>query len=397
MNAHEERRFLEPPPNFAPLRSRALVVAAIGGGICVLAWLLNPARFVQSYLVAYLFWIGIATACLSVVMLHQLVGGIWGFLVRRPAEAATAAIPWMALLFLPIALGLRYLYPWDDPSKVAADHILQIKVRYLNAGFFLGRSALYLVLWSALAVLYHRWSSRQDETTDPSPTGKLQVLSGPGLVIYFLVVTFAMIDWAMSLEPDWFSSIYGAMRLVGQVLAALAFLIIVAARLKETEPMAEVGTREAFNDLGNLLLAFVMLWAYMSFSQYLITWSGNLADEIPWYLRRSAGGWRSVAVGLIVFHFFVPFFLLLSRERKRGARSLARVCWAILAVRVVDELWLILPAFEAPNVLEFWPVVPAMFGIGGLWMAVFFGRLSARPLVPRNDPQLAAALEHHGD
>jgi hypothetical protein len=217
------------------------------------------------------------------------------------------------------------------------------------------------------------------------------------MVAYFLAVTFAMIDWGMSLEPDWYSSIYGVMLLVGQVLATLAILIIVTAWLSETKPLAEVATPQAFNDLGNLLLAFVMLWAYMSFSQYLIIWSGNVAEEIPWYLRRSVGGWRAVAVSLIAFHFFVPFFLLLSRDRKRNAGALATVCVPILFMRFVDINWVILPAFSARNMLEFWSVVPAFVGIGGIWIAVFFNRLGARPLLPRNNPQLKAALEHHGE
>jgi hypothetical protein len=177
----------------------------------------------------------------------------------------------------------------------------------------------------------------------------------------------------------------------------LAFLIIASTWLSDVEPLSEAATPEAFNDLGNLLLAFVMLWAYMSFSQYLITWSGNLADEIPWYLRRSAGGWRAIAVSLIVFHFFVPFFLLLSRERKRSGWSLTEVARLVLLMRLVDYAWLVLPAFEQPNMAVYWPVLAAMLGMGGLWIWVFVSCLRSRPLLPRNDPALAAALEHHGE
>jgi hypothetical protein len=395
MNGGDDR--LDLPPDLDGLRRRAWACAAIGGVLCAVAWAVNPARFVQSYLVGFLFWVGISAACLAVVMLHQLVGGLWGFLVRRPAEAGASTLPWMALLFLPIALGLRSLYPWADPSRVRADEVIRIKTGYLNPGFFLVRAAIYFGVWSLLALAFNRWSAQQDRDGDPGPSRRLQGMSGPGLVLYFLAVTFAMIDWGMSLEPDWFSSIYGAMLLVGQVLATLAVLILVASRLAEDRRMERVATAEAFNDLGNLLLAFVMLWAYMSFSQYLITWSGNLADEIPWYLRRSAGGWRAVAAGLILFHFFVPFFLLLSRGRKRNPRALARVCWAILVMRLVDICWLILPAFEAPRMLDFWAVVPAMLGIGGLWVALFLGRLGSRPLLPLHEPLLAATLEHHGE
>ena len=401
MNAHVDSSAAAPAlaPRIEPIRRRALAAAALGGGLCLAAALISPARFFPSYLVGFFFWLGISTGCVAVVMLHRLVGGIWGFAVRRPAEAGAMTVPLMALLFIPIALGLRYLYPWADPSRVRADKLLQIKAEYLNVGFFLGRAVLYFAIWTALALLLNRGSQRQDRNGNNDSnriSGWLQNLSGPGLVLYFLAVSFAMIDWGMSLEPHWFSSIYGAMLLVGQVLSTLAALIIVASWLSETEPLQRAATSEAFNDLGNLLLAFTMLWAYMSFSQYLITWSGNLAYEIPWYLRRSAGGWRLVAVCLIVFHFFVPFFLLLSRDRKRNPRALAMVAVAILVMRLIDNVWLIIPAFSGATILEYWAVLPAFFGIGGLWVALFLWRLGSRPLLPTNDPQLVAALEHHG-
>jgi hypothetical protein len=379
------------------IRQRALYSAAGGWVLCLLAWLVQPQWLFPSYLVAFLFWVGISVSCVALLMLHRLVGGLWGFVVRAPAEAGAMTVPLMALLFVPIALGLRYLYPWADPSEAAKDPLIQAKVKYLNVNFFLIRAVIYFVIWSGLAAIMIRGARAQDRTTDTAPTRRLQTVSGPGLALYFLAVTFAVVDWGMSLEPDWFSTIYGPMLLVGWVLGMLATMIIVASKLADLEPLKEVATHEGFNELGNLLLAFVMLWAYMSFSQYLITWSGNLAEEVPWYLRRSEGGWRVVAFALIVFHFFVPFFLLLSRDRKRNSRALARVAVAILVMRFIDNIWLVLPAFKAPNVLVFWPVVPAMLAVGGLWVAVFAGRLRTGPLLPHNDPQLAAALEHHGE
>lgn len=391
------------PSNFEPLRRRALTAGVVGGALCLVAWFVSPQRFLASYLVGFLFWVGISVGCVAVLMLHRLVGGRWGFVVRAPAEAAAMTVPLMALLFLPIALGLHHLYRWADPSWVAAHASVQAKVKYLNVDFFLARNAGYFILWSLLAFLMARGSRSSEQGQAPYPGQWLQNLSGPGLALYFLTMTFALMDWGMSLEPDWFSTIYGAMLLVGQVLSTLATLIIVAAWLADTEPLPEVATPEGFNELGNLLLAFVMLWAYMSFSQYLISWSGNLTEEIPWYLRRSEGGWRPVAVVLIVFHFFAPFLLLLSRDRKRSAPALAAVAGTILAMRLVDDIWLVLPAFKDlkhpasdPSVLEYWSVVPVMFGMGGFWVAVFLARLKTRPLVPRNDPLLAAVLEEHG-
>lgn len=392
MNAPDNHLF----PPLDRVRHIAVRLSASGAVLCALAWLVNPARFYQSYLVGFMFWVGVSVACLAVIMVHHLVGGLWGFAIRRPAEAGALTVPLMAILFLPIVLGMRYLYPWTDPSVLAAHPVVRAKIQYLNADFFLIRALIYFVIWTGLALLLN-WGARvQDRVEDPYPTHRLQTLSGPGMVLYFLTVTFAMVDWGMSLEPDWFSSIYGVMLLVGHVLATLAIFIIVATWFSETKPLVEVATPQAFNDLGNLLLGFVMLWAYMSFSQYLITWSGNLSEEISWYLRRSVGGWRAIAAILIVFHFFVPFFLLLSQDRKRKARALTKVCIAILFMRFVDNTWLFLPAFRARSMWEFWSVIPAFLGIGGAWVVVFLDRLVSRPLLPRNNPQLTAALEHHG-
>ena len=386
-----------PLPDFALIRRKAAMVGGVGLALCAVAGLINPARFFQSYLVGFMFWVGVSTSCLAVIMVSHLVGGLWGFSVRRFAEAGALTAPLMALFFVPLALGMKYIYPWTDPSYLAAHPVAQAKVQYLNVEFFLIRAVIYFAIWTVLALLLNWGSSVQDRVKDPYPTHRLQTLSGPGMVLYVLSLTFAMIDWGMSLEPEWFSSVYGVMLLVGQVLATLAIFIILANWLSKTEELVEVATPQAFNDLGHLLLAFTMLWAYMSFSQYLITWSGNLAEEIPWYLRRSVGGWRPVAAILIAFHFFLPFFLLLSQDRKRKAASLMKVCVVILALRFVEQCWVFLPAFQAKYMLEFWSVAPAFVGIGGIWMAVFFNRLAARPLLPRNNPQLEAALEHHGE
>ena len=380
----------------------ALIAGGAGAVLCALAAVIAPRWFLPAYLVAFLFWLGIALGALGAVMLHQLVGGVWGFVIRRLAEAATLTLPLMALLFLPIVLGMHSLYPWADAEEVGKSAALQHKAPYLNVTWFLIRAAIYFAVWIGLALLIRLGSRRQDEVPESYPTRWTQTLSGPGLVLWFLAITFAMVDWAMSLEPEWYSTIYGAMLLVGFSLSALAMLVIVAERLAGARPLSLVATPEGFHDLGNLLLAFTMLWAYISLSQYLIVWMGNLTEEIPWYLRRSQGGWWGLALGLILFHFFLPFFLLLFRARKRRPSELVRVCWVLLAMHFFDLCWLILPAFPrnssgAPNILAFWGVVPAMVGIGGLWLAVAAWFLRARPLLPLHDPLLEEVFEHHGE
>ncbi|MFQ5737677.1 MAG: hypothetical protein ACE5JX_01580 [Acidobacteriota bacterium] len=364
----------------------------VGGiGLVALAFLglFNPGLFFRSYLLSYLFWLQISLGSLAILMLHHMVGGGWGFVIRRLLEAATRTLPLMALLFLPLLLGLRELFEWARPEAVE-DEILRHKALYLNVPFFVVRAALYFAIWILLSYFLNKRSLQQDRIGDPGLTRKLQILSGPGLVLYGATVTFSSIDWAMSLEPHWFSTIYGMMFMVGQSLTALAFAIVALKVFSAHPPLDSVVTPKHFHDLGNLTLAFVMLWAYLSFSQYLITWSGNLPEEIPWYLHRIHGGWQYIGLFLILFHFTLPFLLLLSRVNKRSGRSLALLAGFILMLRFVDLFWLIVPALDWQEGLNFhWSDLFAILGIGGVWCALFTRRLGERALLPLHDPRFA--------
>jgi hypothetical protein len=380
------------------LQSRALVVGAAGLALSLGAGLLWPAEFLRAYLVGYVFWVGIALGCLGLTMLHHLTGGSWGLPVRRPMESAGMTLLPLALLFLPIALGLPRLYEWARPEAVAEDPALLHKTLYLSAGFFLARTGGYFVIWIALAFLLGRLSAAQDRRDDYGPSRWLGAISGPGLALLFLTGSFAAIDWMMSLEPHWVSTIYGAMVVVGQGLATLAMMIVVVDVLAAEPPMAEAATPGRLHDLGNLLLAFTMLWAYLSFCQYLIIWSGNLPEEIPWYLRRARGPWEGVGLALILFHFFLPFFVLLFREIKRQARLLVQVAWLVLGMHWLDLVWLIIPAATDPASprIDWGPVLLSllpMAGIGGICTAVLTWRLKGWPLIPLHDPNLELALE----
>jgi hypothetical protein len=339
----------------------------------------------RSYLISYLFWLGIALGCLPLLMLHHLVGGTWGFVIRRVLEAGTRTLPLMALLFLPIIFGIHYLYDWSHPEIVARDRILQAKAAYLNVSFFVLRAAIYFFAWMIFAYLLNKWSAEQDVTGNPDIIRRFQMLSAPGLVVYSLAITFASVDWGMSLEPHWFSTIYGMLFMVGQSLAALAFVIPVAAYLSESLPVSKFLNADILQDLGNLLLTFVMLWAYLSFSQYLIIWSGNLTSEIPWYVHRGTNGWQWVAALLALFHFAIPFLLLLGRANKRKKTFIASIAIAIVAMRWVDIYWLIAPAFF-PSVRIHWLDVLLLAVLGGIWFYVFLGQLMNRALLPLRDP-----------
>lgn len=383
------------PLRLAFLQRRAWLVGAGGLLLGLVGLVLSPAQFFRSYLFAYLFWLSIAIGCAAVVMIYHLVGGAWGFVIRRLLEAGMRTLPVMAVLFLPLLLGLSSLYEWARPEAVAGDALLQHKSAYLNVPFFMVRAALYFAVWVGIAHFLHKWSLAQDETGDPALARRMETVSGPGLVLYGGAVTFAAVDWAMSLDPHWFSTIYGILWMVGQVLTALAFVIVALRLLANQEPLAGVLTRSHFHDLGNLLLAFVMLWAYVSFSQFLIIWSGNLTEEIPWYLRRLHGGWQEVGIALITYHFALPFLVLLTRRAKQSPLALACVAGGLLLMRLIDVFWFIAPEFHptvggALHLLD----VLALVGIGGIWLGGFIGHLKKVPLLPLHDPQRETVVGH---
>jgi hypothetical protein len=294
----------------------------------------------------------------------------------------------MAVLFVPLAFGLPYLYVWARPEAVAHDELLQHKSVYLNVPFFLFRAAFYFAVWITIARFLNRWSLEQDTRPDAGLTRRLEMLSRAGLMLYGLTETFAAIDWAMSLDPHWSSTIYGILFMGGQGLAAFAFAIPVAALIARRPPLSRIIRPDQFHDLGKLMLAFVMLWAYFSFSQFLIMWSGNLPEEIPWYLRRMQGGWFWVGILLVLSHFILPFVVLLSRDVKRRPRALAAVAGALILARFLDIFWLVRPLPGATGLELHWLDFVTPFALGGVWLWVFVWQLGARPLVPMNDPYL---------
>lgn len=373
-------------PAFDRIQRSALIIGMLAMILCGIGWFSRPVEFYQSYLFAYVFWIGIAIGSTEVLMLHHLVGGYWGLAIRRLLEAGSRTIWLMVILFVPLLFGLRHLYLWAQPAVVAKDIKLQQQGFYLNVPFFLARMAIYFATWLFIAYLLNRWSAQQDRTGDSSLSRRFEALSGPGIVLYGLMVTFGFIDLVMSLEPHWSSSIYGMIFIVGQVLTTISFTIVVAMLLVNRKPLSDVLSPRIFHDLGNLLLTFVILWAYMAVSQLIIIWSGNMQDEIPWYLRRTAGGWAVVAVVLSIFHFAVPFLLLLSRNVKRKARALGLVAALVLVMHIVDTFWLIEPALRGHQAQIHWTDFAAVIGVGGLWVGCYVWHLKSRPLLPMQDP-----------
>ncbi|PYQ15678.1 MAG: hypothetical protein DMF80_08255 [Acidobacteria bacterium] len=381
------------PAEVDRLQRTALVAGGAGVGLSLLGAVFDLGQFLRSWLFAELFWTGVAVGCLSLLMINHMTGGVWGLVIRRLLEAGGRTVPLLAILFLPIALGLPRIYEWARPEVVAADPVLQMKRPYLNVPFFLLRAVFFFAAWSALAHFLSRWSGELDRTGSLRVARRLRGLSGGGLLILGLTITFSAVDWAMSLDPHWFSTIYGIVFMVGQALSAMALVIVLLARLRGEEPFAEAVRPQVVHDLGKLMLAFVMLWAYVNFSQFLIIWSGNLPEEAPWYILRLHGGWQGIALLVLLFHFVLPFLLLLSRDLKRSAPTLARVAGALFLVRLVDLYWLVAPDLHHHGALRVsWTDVTAPVGVGGIWLFWLARELRVRPLLPQRDPDLEEFL-----
>jgi hypothetical protein len=380
-------------PALARIQRAAFAVGAVGAVLSLLGLVLDRQRFLQAYLSGYLFVLGPALGSLAIVMLHNMTGGAWGFAIRRLLEAAMRTLPLVGVAFLPIALGVHQLYEWSHADVIAADPILQHKAVYLNVPFFLARALAYFALWAGLALFMVRLSERYDRKLSLKALRRLKSASGFGLAAYVLSMSFASFDWGMSLEPHWFSTIYGVHFIVGQGLSTLCFAILAAAFLARHEPFSRWLVPQHFHDLGNLTLAFVMLWAYVSFSQFLIIWSGNLPEEIPWYLARIGPAWQGLALLLVVFHFAVPFVILLVRGSKKNARVLARLAAALLVLRFLDVYWQIAPSFDAGEFAPHWLDVVVPVTLAASWLGLFVYNLHGRPLVSLQDAKLLGSLE----
>jgi hypothetical protein len=379
-------------PGLRRHQRRLLTAGFTGGLLSLLGLWLTPTQFFQSYLTGYMFVLGLTLGCLALGMVHQLSGGAWGVVIRRPIGAASRVLPVLTVLFLPIVVGMHHLYEWTNADLVAHDEILQHKHAYLNTPFFLVRAATYFLVWNSLSYFLNAWSLEQDRTGDPRLARRMQLTSAGGLVAYGLTITFASFDWLMSLEPHWFSTIYGVLIIGGQGLSAMAFLIVALVWLSRRPPLDDIVVPAHLHDLGNLLLAFVMLWAYFSFSQYLIIWSGNLPEEIAWYLHRLQTGWRFIGLTLVVLHFVAPFCLLLSRRVKREAGLIVIVAAGILIARLVDLFWLVAPEFHRHGVAVSWLDVLLPLSLGAVWLGCFVWQLRGRAILPVHDPEFEEAL-----
>ncbi|MFN2500933.1 MAG: hypothetical protein ABR530_02855 [Pyrinomonadaceae bacterium] len=396
------------PEDVGQLRTLALGI----GGIALIVWAVgayfNTEQALRSWLLGFIFWGGIGLGSLGVLMLQYLTGGAWGVVIRRFVEAGSRTLPVIFLFFIPLAVGVytHSLYEWTHLPPT--DHAIAARGIYLLPWFWILRSLIYFALWGVMVYLLNKWGAQQDVTNSVEDSRlvleRASRFSGPMLVIYSLVVTFAAVDWVMTLDPHWFSTIWGLLFVAGWALSCFCFVVAILAYLAHTPTVSSVLGKRHFHDLGKLMLALVMVWAYFNFSQFLIIWSGNLPEETGWFLIRMRGGWGYVGVALIVFHFAFPFLVLLQQDFKRRAKWLALLAIFILIMRLVDMFYLIGPShrvaaagIEQGAFYISWLDFVAPIAIGGIWLWWFFGELIKRPLFPARDPYFAGAIEHgHG-
>lgn len=385
------------PDSVSRLQTRAFSVGVVALLLAIFGATRSPGAFYQSYLMSFLLVLGLTLGSLGLVMLQHLTAGHWGVIIRRPLESATRTLPLIAIFFVPIALfGMKYLYgEWLDPKMLLNAPLSQFQQSYLTRGGYLARAVIYFAVWLTLMFVFNMWSKQQDANqTDRALRRRFKMLAGPGIILYVFGTSFASIDWVMSLSPHWASTIYGFIFVGGQLISSLSFVIAVVVLLSRVEPYASILQPRHLHDLGKLLLAFVMLWAYFAFSQLLIIWSGNLPEEISFYRTRLYGEWGLVAVIVVVFHFFVPFFLLLSQDLKRNAKILPRIAAWLIFMRLVDLFWMTRPEFSASAVPTWFDLVLPI-ALGGLWLGFFAFNLKQCPLLPLGDPDLAEAIRNH--
>jgi hypothetical protein len=401
-----DRKSLVAPPITATIQTRSLIIGVAGAVVCLVGIFIpgGAEHLLHSWLVAFMFWLGLAAGCMGVLMLTYMVGGWWGFIPRRIYLAGAQNVFLMAIFFLPILIFRKGLYIWMTDEFRNALPVSEARLwkfaSYLTTPRFIVASIIYFLIWMGMVYLLARWAAERNDSPGNNREWRLkfQRLSAPGLILYCLSMTFASFDWVMSLDPHWYSTIFGMIFLAGQALSALSFSAAMCLLLSKQEPMSLFFKKDIMHDIGKMMLAFTMFWAYVSFSQFLIIWAGNLPEEIHWFLNRLEHGWQFLAIGIILFHFALPFALLLSKDLKKMRGGLTTIALLIIFMRYVELYWYIKPDLRGGGNLKFaWLDIASVATIGGFWMAAFLWNLRKGPLFPVNDPLMDTALEHLGE
>jgi hypothetical protein len=387
------------PEVIRKISQRSLVIGIVFAVISAALAFIRPDEFFRAYLLGFMCWLGVALGSMAILMIRHLTGGGWGTVIRRILGAAMRTVPLLAVLFIPVIFGIHRLYLWAQPlgnieDKHLREHLEQITQTYLTVNGFVIRAIFYFAVWNVLSFLLSKWSKETDSPSAPDNSGRFKAVSGPGLILYGFTISFAAIDWIMSLDPSWISTIFGLIILIGEVLSAMCFAVVVERILFNYKPMSELLTHDFVHDHGKWMLAFTMVWAYFNFSQWLIIWAGNLPAEITFYLRRIDGGWGSIGLTLALLGFVVPFVILLSRPFKRDIRRLVWLAVWLMLIRYLDLFWIIEPNFSKTLAVTVADIVVPV-AIGGIWLWYFFRNLASLPLIPAYDQDAHEVLQPH--
>ncbi len=372
----------------------ALISGAVGVVLSIVAVFVDHEQFYFSYLTAYTFWAGIMLGGLFFTMIHNISGAVWSVVLRRIMESLMSAAPLIALLFIPLIFGIHDLYHWSHEEAVAGDALLQKKAGYLNIPFFVIRSAVYLILWMLLATLLYRKSIAQDKAFDAGQAMKIKRISAPGIVVFALTITFAAFDWLMSLDPHWYSTIFGVYIFAGSFLAAQAFIILFGLGYRKKGILQDVITIEHYHDLAKFLFAFTIFWGYMAFSQYFLIWYANIPEETVWYMHRWEGNWKFITMMLVFGHFLIPFLGLMPRAAKRNLTYLKGMAVWILIMHFADLYWIVMPTLHAHGFQLSWIDLAAFLAVGGIFVWYVARKYNGGALVPINDPKLEESIHH---
>ncbi len=366
----------------------AFIIGGISIALSAVAFWVDPGQFYFSWLVAFVFWTSIALGGLFFTLIHHLTGATWSVVVRRFFEVLMTNMPFLLLMAIPVFLGMHELYHWSHADAVSHDHLLQHKAAFLNVPFFIIRTLIYFAVWIVLTTLLYRISLKQDDGASSLIIKKLNKVSAPGVILFAFTTAFAAFDWLMSLDPHWYSTIFGVYYFAGSVMAVMAVLILIVMYFRKNGILTDVITPEHDHDFGKLLFTYMVFWAYMAFSQYFLIWYANIPEETVWFIHRWEGSWKLASQLLVLGHFVVPFLILMIRASKRSNLILSFMAIWLLFMHWLDMYWLAVPTLHPHGMQLSWIDLATMLGIGGLYMGLFFYRLRKHAILPIGDPKL---------
>lgn len=371
----------------------ALIAGIAGLALSALGLFTNSKQFNHSYLTAFVFWWTLCMGGLFFTMLHHLTNATWSIVLRRIAENIMMVLPWMALFVIPVFFGMNDLYKWSLPEVMETDYLIQKKAAYLNVPFFIARTVFYFAVWIILSFSLYRVSVKQDSGHSDAILKRMRVISAPGMILFAITISFAGIDWMMTMDAHWYSTIYGVYVFAGCLLSFLGLITLIGKMMEKRDILTGTITGEHFHDLGRLMFAFTIFWAYIAFSQYFLIWYANIPEETLWYLHRWEGSWKVISMLILFGHFIIPFLLLMTRAAKRNSTFMKIIAAWFIFIHWVDIYWLIGPNLHHHSAHFSWMDLTTVVGIGGILVWLFMARLSSQPLVPVGDPRLQASID----